>query len=184
MAGGCDHFLRKFEFPQVPHLVPWHSSLLEHQPDEEGLEGDINVFIHFFKIELKVTLEPPSEEDTVVESCSDSESEPEESGRGLLRQKDFEKEKKSLAINLPQEQTTERVHNKLDRLWASPNKNDPDEQTDAARKPWVRCKRATEKSIEGCDNEPHEEMTMVLEELENIKRRISQIEHDIMNKCS
>ena len=131
-----------------------------------------------------MTLEPPSEEDTVVESCSDSESEPEESGRGLLRQKDFEKEKKSLAINLPQEQTAERVHNKLDRLWASPNKNDPDEQTDAARKPWVRCKRATEKSIEGCDTEPHEEMTMVLEELENIKRRISQIEHDIMNKCS
>ena len=129
-----------------------------------------------------MTLEPPSEEDTVVESCSDSESEPEESGRGLLRQKDFEKEKKSLAINLPQEQTTGRVHNKLDRLWASQNKKD--EQTDAARKPWVRCKRATEKSIEGCDTEPHEEVTMVLEELENIKRRISQIEHDIMNKCS
>ena len=131
-----------------------------------------------------MTLEPPSEEDTVVESCSDSESEPEESGRGLLRQKDFEKEKKSLAINLPQEQTTERVHNKLDRLWTSSNKKDSDEQTDAARKPWGRCKKATEKSIEGCDNEPHEEMRMVLEELENIKRRISQIEHDIMNKCS
>ena len=131
-----------------------------------------------------MTLEPPSEEDTVVESCSDSESEPEESGRGLLRQKDFEKEKKSPAINLPQEQTAERVYNKLDRLWASSNKNDPDEQTNAARKPWGRCKKATKKYIEGCDNEPHEEMRMVLGELENIKRRISQIEHDIMNKCS
>ena len=77
----------------------------------------------------------------MVESCSDSESEPEESGRGLLRQKDFEKEK-SLAINLPQEQTAERVHNKLDRLWTSSNNNEPETHTDAARKPWVRCKKA------------------------------------------
>ena len=54
MAGGCDPFLREFEFPQVPHLVSWHSSLLEHQPDKEGLEGDINVFsLIFFKNELK-----------------------------------------------------------------------------------------------------------------------------------
>ena len=124
-----------------------------------------------------------AEPDSISDYGSDSESEPEESGRGLLRQKNFEKEKKSLAINLPQEQTTERVHNKLDRLWTSPNKKDSDEQTDAARKPWGRCKKATKKYIEGCDNEPHEEMRMVLEELENIKRRISQIEHGIMNKC-